>query len=187
MSRPLRGPRAGKEAASPPLTFEQKAAARGPGDAPREGTGPPLSVKAGCDRRATADRQAAWHMYTRSPALSAEPLAAPGAGRAGRPSLPPPRARRVRDHRGPAHQRTPGHEVNWRSILRRRRENYTNPVTGKTQGCALTAGSGPASDYQRGAGTPPRNTRTTSRENRVSTKPGAVQAGIGGDHPGAAG
>ncbi len=124
MSRPLRGPQAGKEAASPPL------------------------------------------------ALSAEPPAAPGQEKQAGPGLP--RARRVRDHRGPAHQRTPGNEMNWRSIVRRRRENYTNPVTGRTQGCALTAGSGPASDYQREAGTPPRNTRTASRENRVSTKPGAV-------------
>jgi hypothetical protein len=72
-----------KEAASPPLTFDNEAAAPGPGDAPREGTGPPLSVKAGCDRGTTANRQAAWHMYTRSPALSAEPPAAPRDRRSG--------------------------------------------------------------------------------------------------------
>jgi hypothetical protein len=47
----------GEEAASPPLT-PGKAAALGVGDAPREGTGPPLSVKAGCDRGTTANRQA---------------------------------------------------------------------------------------------------------------------------------
>ena len=34
-----------KEAASPPLTVDNEAAAPGPGDAPREDTGPPLSVK----------------------------------------------------------------------------------------------------------------------------------------------
>jgi hypothetical protein len=72
-----------KEAASPPLTVDNEAAALGPGDAPREGTGPPLSVKAGCDRGTTANRQAAWRMYTRSPALSAEPPAAPGDRRSG--------------------------------------------------------------------------------------------------------
>ena len=85
-----------KEAASPPLMSGKKAAAPGLGDAPRKDTGPPLSVKAGCDRRATADREAAWHRYTPSPALSAEPPAAPGPGKAGRPSLPLPTARRVR-------------------------------------------------------------------------------------------
>jgi hypothetical protein len=72
-----------KEAASPPLTFDNEAAALGLRDAPREGTGPPLSVKAGRDRRATANRQAAWHMYTPGPALSAEPPAAPGDRKSG--------------------------------------------------------------------------------------------------------
>jgi hypothetical protein len=38
-----------KEAASPPLMSGKKAAAPGLGDAPRKDTGPPLSVKAGCD------------------------------------------------------------------------------------------------------------------------------------------
>jgi hypothetical protein len=97
-----------KEAASPPLTFGNEAAALGPGDAPREGTGPPLSVKAGCDRGTTANRQAAWHMYTRSPALSAEPPAAPqGQEKRAGPSLPPPGARRVRCPPDPAYRPTP--------------------------------------------------------------------------------
>ncbi|HEY6312465.1 MAG TPA: ATP-binding protein [Streptosporangiaceae bacterium] len=73
-----------------------RAAAPGPGDAPRQGRGRPLSVKADCDRRATADRQAAWHRYTPSPALSAEPPAAPGGRKAAGPGLPPPGTRRVR-------------------------------------------------------------------------------------------
>jgi hypothetical protein len=80
-----------KEAASPPLTPGKAAAAPGLGDAPREDTGPPLGVKAGCDPRATANRQAAWHMYTRSPALSAEPPAAPGGRKSGQaPACPYP-------------------------------------------------------------------------------------------------
>jgi hypothetical protein len=79
-----------KEAASPPLTFTRLPRS-GPGDAPRKDTGPPLSVKAGCDRGATANRQAAWHMYTRSPALSAEPPAAPGGRKSGQaPACPHP-------------------------------------------------------------------------------------------------
>jgi hypothetical protein len=184
MSRPLRGPRPGRRRLRRRSPWRTRLPRSRRGDAPREDTGPPLSVKAGCDRGATADCQAAWHMYTRSPALSAEPLAAPWAGKTGRPRPAPPRARRARDHCGPAHQRTPGNEVNWRSTARRRRENHTNPVTGRTQGCALTAGSGPASDYQRGAGTPPRNTRPASRETRVSTKPGAVHPLRSGRKPG---
>jgi hypothetical protein len=67
--RPLRGP--GPEGggfAADRLT--ERAAARWPGDAPREDTGPPLSVKAGCDRRATANRRAAWHTDTPGPALT---------------------------------------------------------------------------------------------------------------------
>jgi hypothetical protein len=57
-----------KEAASPPLTPR---CCRGPGrgDAPPNDTGPPLSVKAGCDPRATADRSAARHTYARSSGL----------------------------------------------------------------------------------------------------------------------
>ena len=86
MNRPLRGP--GPEGGGFAAAHLYQAAAPGPGDAPRQDTGPPLSVKAGCDRGTTADRQAAWHMDTPSPALSAEPPAAPGTGRAGRTSLP---------------------------------------------------------------------------------------------------
>jgi len=85
-----------KEAASPPLTFT-RLPRPGRGDAPRQGTGPPLSVKAGCDRRTTANRQAAWHLYTPRPALSAEPPAAPRGRKSGQaPACPRPSARRVR-------------------------------------------------------------------------------------------
>ena len=93
--RPLRGPEpeGGGFAAA---HLKERAAALWPGDAPREGTGPPLSVKAGCDRGATANRPAAWHMYTRSPALSAEPPAAPRARKSGQAQPAPPGARRVR-------------------------------------------------------------------------------------------
>jgi hypothetical protein len=93
----------GKEAASPPLTFRNGLPRSRPGDTPRKDTGPPLSVKAGCDHWATATRKAARHTYTPSPALSAEPPAVPGGRKAGRPSLPPPSARRVRC---PVHQAT---------------------------------------------------------------------------------
>ena len=89
---PLRGPGTRKEAASPPLTF--RAAALGPGDAPREDTGPPLSVKAGCARRATADRQAAWHRYTPSPALTLSLRRPQGQEKRAGPSLPRPGAAR---------------------------------------------------------------------------------------------
>ena len=87
MNRPLRGP--GPEGGGFAAARLHQAAAPGPGDAPRQDTGPPLSVKAGCDRGATADRPAAWRAYTRSPALSAEPPAAPWAGKAGRPRPAP--------------------------------------------------------------------------------------------------
>jgi len=113
-----------KEAASPPLTFDKKAAAPGLGDAPRQGTGPPLSVKAGCDRRATANRQAARRMYTRSLALSAEPPATPrGPGKAGRPRPAPRPARGASDdHRTRVPAGARSIKVNWRSIVRRRTE-----------------------------------------------------------------
>ena len=93
--RPLRGPgpEGGGFAAA---HLKERAAALGPGDAPREGTGPPLSVKAGCGRRATANRPAAWHMCTPSPALTLSLRRPQGTGKAGRPSLPRPAARRVR-------------------------------------------------------------------------------------------
>ena len=95
-ARPLRGPEpeGGGFAAA---DLKGRAAARWPGDAPREGTGPPLSVKAGCDRRATAGRPAAWHRYTPSPALSAEPPAAPPGRKGGQAqACPSPGPRRVR-------------------------------------------------------------------------------------------
>ena len=109
-----------KEAASPPLTFDNEAAAPGPGDAPREGTGPPLSVKAGCDRGTTANRQAAWHTYTPGPAMSAEPPAAPGARKSGQARACPDPARGASgDHRAPRASGRPGNEVNGCSIPRR--------------------------------------------------------------------
>ena len=85
-----------QEAASPPLTPGMLPRS-GPGDAPRKDTGPPLSVKAGCGPRATANCDAAWHTYTPRPALSAEPPAAPGGRKSGQAqACPPPGARRVR-------------------------------------------------------------------------------------------
>ena len=76
--------------------LKEWAAALCPGDAPREGMGPPLSVKADCDRGTTANRQAARHMYTRSPALSAEPPAAPEGSKSGQAQPAPTQVRRVR-------------------------------------------------------------------------------------------
>ena len=90
-ARPLRGPEpeGGGFAAG---RLQERAAALWPGDAPRKDTGPPLSVKAGCDRRATANRQAARHMDTPSPALSAEPPAAPEGSNSGQAQPAPTRA-----------------------------------------------------------------------------------------------
>ena len=119
-----------KEAASPPLTVTMGLPRSRPGDAPRKDTGPPLSVKAGCDRRATADREAAGHRYTPSPALSAEPPAAPGPGKAGRPSLPPPAARRVRC---PVRQATSERQVKESELafdIQKKNRNHKNPLTG---------------------------------------------------------
>ena len=116
--RPLRGPEpeGGGFAAA---HLQERAAALWPGDAPRKDTGSPLSGKAGRGRRTTANRPAAWHMYTPGPALSAEPPAAPGPGRAGRPSLPRPAARRVRCPGARVTSERPENEVNGCSIVRR--------------------------------------------------------------------
>jgi len=126
--RPLRGP--GPEGGGCAAAhLQERAAAPGPGDAPREGTGPPLSVKAGCDRRATANRQAAWHMYTRSLALSAEPPAAPEGSKSGQAQPAPTRgaARPVTTGpRGPANARKRS-ELAFDS--HKERKNYTNPLT----------------------------------------------------------
>ena len=114
--RPLRGPgpEGGGFAAA---HLQERAAALGPGDAPREGTGPPLSVKADCDRGTTANRPAAWHMYTRSPALSAEPPAAPEGSKSGQAQPAPHRGRGASgDHRAPGTSERQRNEVNWRSI-----------------------------------------------------------------------
>ena len=75
------------EAASPPLTFDEKAAALGPGDAPREGTGPPLRRQGCC---------ASLRRRPCGPALTPETTAAPQAGNTGRPQPARPGARRVR-------------------------------------------------------------------------------------------
>jgi hypothetical protein len=126
--RPLRGPEpeGGGFAAA---RLQERAAALWPGDAPRKNTGPPLSVKAGCDRGTTASRPAAWHMYTPGPALSAESPAAPGPAKAGRRSLPRPAARRVRCPGAQSHQRTPGERSERVFDSHKERNNYTNPLT----------------------------------------------------------
>jgi hypothetical protein len=124
-----------KEAASPPRTFDKKAAAPGLGDAPREDTGPPLSVKAGCDRGTTANGQAAWRTYTRSLALSAEPPAAPRGRESGQaPACPRPGrgasgnpTRRTRMTRAPE-------QVELAFDSRKNRKNYTNPLTVSVHG-----------------------------------------------------
>jgi hypothetical protein len=95
------------------------AAAPGPGDAPREGTGPPLSVKAGCDRGTTANRPAAWHRYTRSLALSAEPPAAPEGSKGGQARPAPTRGAARPVTTGPRAPANARNEVNWRSIVRK--------------------------------------------------------------------
>ena len=126
--RPLRGPEpeGGGFAAA---HLQERAAALWPGDAPREGTGPPLSVKAGCDRGTTANGQAAWHMYTRSLALSAEPPAAPEGSKSGQAQPAPTRgaARPVTTGpRAPANARERS-ELAFDS--QKERQNYTNPLT----------------------------------------------------------
>jgi len=112
-----------KEAASPPLMSGKKAAAPGLGDAPRKDTGPPLSVKAGCDPRATADREAAWHTDTQSPALTLSLRRPQGQEKRAGSGLPHPGAARPRPmppYPAPANVRST--KMNWRSIVRRRTE-----------------------------------------------------------------
>jgi len=158
--RPLRGPDRGKRRLRR-RHLQGRAAALWLGDAPREGTGPPLSVKAGCDRRATADRPAAWHRYTRSPALSAEPPAAPRAGEAGRPRPAPPQgAARPVTAVALRTSGRPGNEVNWRSIIRRGRKNYTNSGPGSQPGNLTTAEP---------------TWRSCVTQNQVCMKPGMLQ------------
>jgi hypothetical protein len=88
-----------KEAVSPPLTFSP-AAAPGLGDAPREGTGPPLRPQ-GCSASPAATASA-------GPALTPETTAAPQAGNTGRPSLPRPR-------RGASGEPVPGTQADTRN------------------------------------------------------------------------
>jgi hypothetical protein len=119
--RPLRGPE--PEGGGFAAHLQEWAAALWSGDAPRKDTGPPLSVKAGCDRRATANRQAAWHTYTPSPALSAEPPAAPRARKSGQARACPDPARGASgDHQAPRTSERPGNEVNGCSTARRNGE-----------------------------------------------------------------
>ena len=106
--RPLRGP-GQKEAASPPLTFARLPRSR-PGDAPREGTGPPLRPQGCCAPPAAAALRAGLDpgdLCGPSGRKHGQALACPARG-AARPVSP-----------CPAHKRTPGTEVNWRSIVRR--------------------------------------------------------------------
>ena len=118
----------GKKKAASPLTFRRLPRSR-LGDAPREGTGPPLSVKAGCDRGTTANRQAARHMDTRSPALSAEPPAAPEGSESGQAQPAPTRGAARPVTTGPGHQRTPENESELAFDSHKERKNYTNPLT----------------------------------------------------------
>ena len=109
--------------------FPGKAAAPGLGDAPREGMGPPLSVKAGPDRRATAGCQAARHMDTPGPALSAEPPAAPWGRRSGQAPACPARGAARPVTTGPRAPAGAGQaEVNWRSIVRRKQKLHESTI-----------------------------------------------------------
>ena len=128
-ARPLRGPGSeGGGFAAAHLT--ERAAALGPGDAPREGTGPPLSVKAGCDRRATANRPAAWHRHTPSPALTLSLRRPQGQEkRAGRKGPTLGAARPVTT--GSAHQRTSGKPSELAFDSQKNGRNHKNPLTGK--------------------------------------------------------
>jgi hypothetical protein len=120
--RPLRGPRqeGGGFAAA---HIQEGCRARAGGTRRAKGTRPPLSVKAGCDRRTTANREAAWRMYTPSPALSAEPPAAPRGRKSGQaPACPHPARGASDDHRTRAPADARSIKVNWRSIVRKRTE-----------------------------------------------------------------
>jgi hypothetical protein len=118
-----------KEAASPPLPFG-KAAAPGLGDAPREDTGPPLSVKAGCDPRATADREAAWHTYTQSPALTLSLRRPPRPGKAGRLRPAPPGRGASDAHRTPHTSRRQVSKDELAFDSQKNNRNHKNPLTG---------------------------------------------------------
>ncbi len=110
----------GKEAASPPLAFDKKAAALWPGDAPREGTGPPLRRQACCASPAATALRAgpdpgdhcgpSGRKYGQAPACPAQIAA--------RPVTTGPRA--------PADARERS-ELAFDSQKKRR--NYTNPLT----------------------------------------------------------
>ena len=117
-----------KEAASPPLAPGMLPRSR-PGDAPRKDTGPPLSVKAGCDRGTTANRETAWHMYTRSPALSAEPPAAPEGSESGQAPACPTRGAARPVTTGPRAPANAGKLSELAFDSQKERKNYTNPLT----------------------------------------------------------
>ena len=136
--RPLRGPdREGGGFAAAHL--QGRAAALWPGDAPCEGTGPPLSVKAGCDRGATADRPAAWHRYTRSPAWSAEPPAAPSGRRSGQAQACPSRGTARPLTAVALRPADAGNEGELAFDRQKRKENYTNSGPGSQPGNLVTA------------------------------------------------
>ena len=99
-----------KETASPPLTFTIGLPRPGRGTRRARVRGRPSGLQAAAHRCAAAC----------GPAWTPETSAAPQAGNTGRPSLPLPGGRGASgDHRAPAYQRTPGNEVNWRSIVTR--------------------------------------------------------------------
>jgi hypothetical protein len=101
-----------KEAATPPLTFDQEAAAPGPGDAPREDTGPPLRPPGCCASPAATALRAD---------LDPGDHCGPSGRRYGQaPACPSPQRGASGD--SPAHGTNGGRQdtqLNWRSILER--------------------------------------------------------------------
>ena len=155
-----------KEAASPPLMSGKKAAAPGLGDAPRKDTGPPLSVKAGCDPRATAGREAAWHTDTPSPALTPSLRRPQGQEKRAGSGLPHP-GRGASDATAP---RTSQRQVNKDELAfdsQKKNRNHKNPLTGSVHASRGLPGD-PAGHL-----TPPR---------RENTRPPAWKTG--GRQPG---
>ena len=110
-----------KEAALPPLTFTRGLPRSRPGDAPREGTGPPLQRQGCCASRCDGPSGAGlerWSLCGPSGRKYGQALACPAWG-AARP-VPP----------CPAHKRTPGNISELAFDSQKKRRNYTNPLTG---------------------------------------------------------
>jgi len=110
-----------KEAASPPLTFTRRLPRSRPGDAPREGTGPPLQRQGCCASRCDGPSGAGlerWSLCGPSGRKYGQALACPAWG-AARPVTP-----------CPAHKRTPGNISELAFDSQKKRRNYTNPLTG---------------------------------------------------------